>query len=88
MVKQEVEDDADLKQLKDKLKYLADMKPPTDKDALIQHLMDRLQAAENAVIASEEVITHERTNRKAISKKLKARNAELRELVNAEKRKL
>ena len=88
MVKQEEEDDSDLKRLKDKLKYLADMKPPTDKDALIHHLMDRLQAAEHAVIASEEVITHERVNRKTISKELKTKNAELRVLVNAEKKKL
>ena len=64
------------------------MKPPTDKDALIHHLMDRLQAAENAVIASEEVISHERENRKTISKELKAKNEQLRLLVEKEKRKL
>ena len=50
--------------------------------------MERLESAEQAVIACEEVITHERQNRKTISKELKARNAELRELVNKEKRKL
>ena len=88
MGKQEEEDDADLKQLKDKLKYLADMKPPTDKDALIQHLIDRLHAAEQAINSSEEVITHERQNRKTISKELNEKNEVLRELVNKEKRKL
>ena len=40
------------------------------------------------MIASEEVITHERVNRKTISKELKTKNAELRVLVNAEKKKL
>ena len=50
--------------------------------------MERLESAEEAIIASEEVITRERQNRKQISKLLKAKNEELRALVNAEKRKL
>lgn len=50
--------------------------------------MERLEAAEHAIVAAEEVISHERANRKAISKKLKAKNAELRVLVDSEKRKL
>lgn len=74
--------------MKDKLKKLAERKPPADKDALIHHLMERLESAEEAIIASEEVITRERQNRKQISKLLKAKNEELRALVNAEKRKL
>lgn len=50
--------------------------------------MERLASAEDAIVAAEEVISHERVNRKLISKKLKARNEELRVLVNSEKRKL
>lgn len=50
--------------------------------------MERLQEAETAISACEEVISHERQNRKAISKELKARNQELRDIVNAEKKKL
>lgn len=33
--------------------------------------MERIEQAEQAVIAAEEVITHERTNRKLISAELK-----------------
>ena len=43
MQNQEEEDDADIKALKDKLKRLADQKPPENKDDLIEHLMERLQ---------------------------------------------
>ena len=39
-------------------------------------------------MAAEEVITHERQNRKTISKKLKAKNNELRILVEKEKKSL
>ena len=44
--------------------------------------------AEHAIAACEEVISHERRNRKEISKDLKEKNNELREIVNKEKRKL
>ena len=50
--------------------------------------MERLEQAESAMLASEEVITHERQNRKTISKKLKAKNVELRILVEQEKKSL
>jgi hypothetical protein len=40
--------------------------------------MERLESAEHAILAAEEVITHERVNRKTISKELKQKNAELR----------
>ena len=88
MKNQEEEDDQDLKQLKQKLQQLSEKKPPENKDELIEHLMDRLQHAETAISACEEVISHERQNRKQISKELKAKNQELRELVDAEKKKL
>lgn len=55
---------------------------------MINHLMERLESAELAVMAAEEVISHERQNRKQISQELKARNAELRALIDKEKKKL
>lgn len=50
--------------------------------------MERIEQAEQAIGIAEEVITHERENRKQISKELKAKNTELRELVEKEKRQL
>jgi hypothetical protein len=60
MKKQEQEDDADLKRLKDKLRKLEEKQPPKDKDELINHLMERVEQAEQAIEAAEEVISHER----------------------------
>lgn len=87
MAKQEEENDADLRALKDKLKRL-EKKQPTDKDELIKHLMERLEQAEQAIEQAEAVIEHERQYRKQMSKELKLKNSELRELVNKEKKKL
>lgn len=42
MKRQEQEDDADLRALKEKLHRL-EKKQPTDKDELIKHLMERLE---------------------------------------------
>jgi chromosome segregation ATPase len=67
---------------------LSEEKPPEDKDALIQHLMERLEKAQDAITVAEEVIEHERQNRKAMSKELKQKNAELREIVEKEKKSL
>jgi hypothetical protein len=50
--------------------------------------MERLESAEHAIVAAEEVISHERNNRKTISKELKAKNQELRVLVEKEKKQL
>jgi UTP-glucose-1-phosphate uridylyltransferase len=77
-----------LNELKLKLKKLEERQPPKDKDELIDHLMERLEQAEQAIFAAEEVITHERKNRKLISSELKAKNMELRKLVEKEKRSL
>lgn len=49
---------------------LSDRKPPDNKDELINHLMARLEYAEDAIVACEDVITHERLNRKIMSKEL------------------
>ena len=74
MNKQEQEHNEDLEELKSKLKRMESIKPPEDKDKMIDYLMERLQAAEEAIKVSEEIITHERTNRKEMSKDLKQRN--------------
>ena len=88
MRQQEQEDDKDLHMLKEKLQKLQEKQPPKDKDELIHHLMERLESAEHAIVAAEEVISHERNNRKAISKELKLKNSELRALVEKEKKQL
>ena len=89
MQKQEAEDDADLKALKEKLKKLKDTQPPSEKkDELIKHLMSRLTQAEEALTSAEEVISHERANRKRLSADIKKANQSLRELVEKEKKQL
>lgn len=89
MNRQEKEDDEDIRELKQRLRVLSERKPPeTNKDEMITHLMARLEYAEDAIVACEEVISHERLNRKTMSRELKQKNAELRELVNKEKKKL
>jgi hypothetical protein len=50
--------------------------------------MERLESAEHAIVAAEEVITHERQNRKTMSQELKQKNNELRALVEKEKKQL
>jgi hypothetical protein len=40
---------------------------PEKKDEMIKHLMSRLQQSEEAIRAAEEVITHERANRKRLN---------------------
>jgi hypothetical protein len=53
---------------------------------MIKHLMSRLQQSEEAIKAAEEVITHERANRKRLNADVKKANGELRELVEKEKK--
>jgi hypothetical protein len=56
-----------LKALKEKLKKLKETQPPSDKkDELIKHLTSRLTQGEEAIMAAEEVISHERANRKRL----------------------
>ena len=88
MRQQEQEDDADLNELKQKLQKLSKEKPPEDFSELVEHLKQRLEYAEQAIIQAEEVISRERQNRKAVSRELRERTDELRVLVNSEKKKL
>ena len=50
--------------------------------------MTRLTQSEEAIKAAEEVITHERANRKRLNADVKKANADLRELVEKEKKQL
>lgn len=50
--------------------------------------MERLESAEHAIVAAEEVITHERQNRKTMSQELTHKIGELRALVEKEKKQL
>jgi hypothetical protein len=75
--------------LKEKLKTLKEAQPPSEKkDELIKHLMTRLSQGEEAIAAAEEVISHERANRKRLFQEIKKSNQELRELVEKEKKQL
>lgn len=64
------------------------MPTPQNKDQMIDYLAKRLQSAEDAIKMCEEIIRHERNNRKEMSQDLKARNQTLREILEQEKRNL
>jgi hypothetical protein len=55
---------------------------------MIEYLTKRLEQAEAAITTCEEIIQHERTNRKAMSQDLKERNATLKALIENEKKEL
>lgn len=88
MKAQEAEDDADLKDLKMKLQAGQAMPKPDNKDEMIEYLTKRLENATAAIQVSEEIIEHERSNRKEMSADLKERNATLKELIANEKKSL
>jgi hypothetical protein len=50
--------------------------------------MERLHQAEEAIEAAEECMEQEREQRKALSKELKGKNMELRDIIMAEKKTL
>ena len=88
MKAQEEEDDADLRDLKQKLQAAQAMPKPENKDEMIEYLTKRLENAMAAISTCETIIQHERTNRKEMSQDLKERNATLRELIDNEKKSL
>lgn len=61
------------------------MTQPQSKDEMISFLLMRLQAAEEAVGQSEQIIRKEREYRKTMSQDLKAKNKDLRALVESER---
>ena len=64
------------------------MPRPENKDMMIEYLQTRLESAEEAISTCEEIIEHERTNRKEMSQDLKERNATLKALIEKEKKSL
>ena len=88
MKAQEEEDDADLRELKTKLQAAQAMPVPENKDEMIEYLTKRLESATAAIGTAEEIIVHERSNRKEMSQDLKERNATLKELIANEKKSL
>ena len=67
-----------MRELKEKLQAAQGVPRPENKDQMIEYLTDRLEAAMKAITVSEEIISHERTNRKEMSRDLKERNATLK----------
>lgn len=55
---------------------------------MIEYLTKRLESAMAAISTAEEIISHERANRKEMSRDLKERNATLKELIANEKKTL
>ena len=88
MKAQEQEDDAELEGLKQKLQNTKNMPRPENKDMMIEYLQTRLESAEEAISTCEEIIEHERANRKEMSQDLKERNATLKALIEKEKKSL
>ena len=64
------------------------MPKPQSKDEMIEYLTQRLESAMQMITVSEEIISHERANRKEMSQDLKERNATLKELIDSEKKSL
>ena len=67
MEQQLAQDDTELGTLKKKLTMMKQMEQPENKEEMIAFLMKRLQAAEEAIMTSEEIILHERNYRKTVS---------------------
>ena len=55
---------------------------------MIEYLTKRLESATAAIGTCEEIISHERSNRKEMSQDLKERNATLKSLIANEKKSL
>jgi hypothetical protein len=52
---------------------------------MIQFLLQRLQAAEEAINTSEQIVKHERDYRKQMSQDLKRKNEDLRKMIDQER---
>ena len=64
---QAVQDDQDLGQLKRRLTQMAEKPTPASKEGVIQSVSERLDIAEKALGECENIIEHERDNRKKMS---------------------
>lgn len=74
-----------MKALKQKLQVAKQETKPENPEQEVEWLTKRLEVAMEAVLTSEEIIEHERANRKEMSRDLKERNATLMELINNER---
>lgn len=81
-----MEDDSELRDLKRKLAIMKQLPHPESKEEMIDFLMRRLQAAEEAIGTCDQIITKERNYRKQVSQTLKAKNKEIRDVIDQEKR--
>ena len=77
-----------MRELKAKLQAAQATPVPENKDEMIEYLTKRLESATAAISTAEEIISHERSNRKEMSQDLKERNATLKELIANEKKSL
>ncbi len=84
----DAEDDNGLRELKRKLAIMKQLTHPENKDEMIDFLMNRLKAAEEAIGTCEQIIGNERKYRKQVSQTLKTKNKELRDAIEKEKRQI
>lgn len=67
---------------------MKEMKPPTDKDGMIEYLIQRLELSESAIYEAEDCITNEKAKRIQLKEELQQKNDALRKIVEGEKKTL
>ena len=82
---QQTSDDADLAELKAKMKEMKATPKPQNKDTMIDFLRKRIQQAKEAIQLNEAVIERERTQRKAVSQEVKQSNQILSQIIHTER---
>lgn len=77
-----------MRELKRKLAIMKQLAHPENKEEMIEFLINRLEEAEEAIGSCEQIIASERKYRNQVSKTLKAKNKELRDVIEKEQRKI
>lgn len=67
---------------------MKEMKPPTDKDGMIEYLVQRLELSESAIFEAEDCISNEKAKRIQLKEELQQKNDALRKIVEGEKKTL
>lgn len=67
---------------------MKEIKPPQDKEEMIEYLLERLDLAEQAIVEAEDCITNERAKRLQLKEELQEKNNDLRKIVEGEKKTL
>lgn len=67
---------------------MKEMKPPQDKEKMIEYLLERLDLAEQAITETEDCITNERAKQLQLKQELQQKNDDLRKIVEGEKKTL